>query len=30
MQFSPKLIQAIEKLQLEILDTKSSKKSVKY
>jgi len=30
MQFSPKIIQAIEKMQLRILNTKPSKKSVKY
>ena len=30
MQFSSKVIQAIEKIQLEILNTNPSKKSVKY
>ena len=30
MQFSPKVIQAIEKIQSEMLNTKRSKKLVKY
>jgi hypothetical protein len=30
MQFSTKIIQEIEKLQLELFNTEPSKKSVKY